>query len=408
VRAGGVGAAGNSVALTRAASPGALAFAMLMLGDVAPNDLEPASAFARCTLAWPFNARYANYAYFTGTASADTVAAGPSPTPITAVGGGHFATGVKREAYYGQVIAAERFVASGLDGGRLARPRSSPEVVLVPWDYSPSCERLPWGRSARWITPGARGLFYGTLRDTSQWISGRPTFDIVGTQFVPYPAAGIARLAGARPQPAGTLLLSADELLGLLAAMPAQGPTGVSSAEAELAVQDWVRDNPNLAAISPAREILGGVFRSYETHRVRRLDVPVAGLYRLVLNSPSGDSVVFYARTAEHPQMALWSEAGGQTAVEPPAVPRAVGYYFVANASRGSDLPLVRPTTPTSVRSQGYFVLVERPVFESADSTVWAGGIELERVAGQFSESERLHADLSVAQQEARTLRSAA
>lgn len=280
-----------------------------LAGVLASGSAEVGEPAARCSLVSPFSSRFAGSVYFTGTATGDTLAAGDSPTPLAETGGGHSApAGPRRNTYYGQVVRAKRFVATEPDRSRLAATRATDEVVLVPWDYNAMCAPVPWGRSAAWVTSGTHGLFYARLRDTSRWVGGRPTFDVTAPQFMPYPSASRGRVPRpSAPDSAGEL--TADELLDLLNVMPPQGPgITMSPAEAEAGLQGWIRDHPHLIEKTPARDIIGGVYRSLETSRIRALDVPIAGTYRFVLSTPSGDSTVFHVRTAARPLTPLWNE----------------------------------------------------------------------------------------------------
>lgn len=142
-------------------------------------------AARRCSFRWSFLPDAPTGLLFLGVPLPDTVFTGPGSVNTSAsVGPGHFGSGRPRPIY-GQKVAVERV-------SRWSLPQLDGDVhtvVLVPWDYGPSCDPLPWSRSARWLTSADSGVFSGRLRPRDQWVEGLPTLDLYVPKFHPYPAA---------------------------------------------------------------------------------------------------------------------------------------------------------------------------------------------------------------------------
>jgi len=340
-----------------------------------------------------------NLFVFVGTAGADTVRAGPGAVRYT-LGEGHFGRGVPREIY-GQVVTVDRVgdrTRALLQRLGAAHRR---EVVLVPWDYSPSCEPVPWSRSARWMTPGTRGLFWVMPRDTAHWVAGVPTFDVYGPQFAPYPSAPGFQSPRWRARAAAAgqdSILTPEELLALYDVLPEYPRRGDSAYAAARVVQRWAQEHPSMARRPPAADLIRTVLFSAESERVRGMRSPLAGTYRFALTLPSSDSLVLFARTEEHATSPLWSVAWRPPSRADTGVRRPVGHHLLAvGASNLESLPATRRSSGLPVR-EGYLVMADVPVTAGPDSTAWQGSVDLVRVAAAVTSDDRIRMELRAAE----------
>jgi hypothetical protein len=177
------------------------------------------------------------------TATADTLPAGPGDMryEVDARRSG----GAAPREVYGQVVRVER-LGSAAAG---ALPAGTDRVVLVPWDLAPDCKTLLWTASARWMEPGARGLFHAWLRDPAHWVAGLPTLDVHQPWTQPYPDDVILR------HRAGPLL-TAEEAFELLETLPTYEEHTADGERAWARLREWVRVHPELACRFPATDVL--------------------------------------------------------------------------------------------------------------------------------------------------------
>lgn len=216
----------------------------------------PEARPTRCeypTFLW---ARDVEAAYLLGTATPDTVLAGPgSVEPGT--GPGHLGSGVERPIH-GQVIRVERF--GGADSTALALAlggRNLEDVVIVPWDYAENCQPASWSRSARWVPVGEAGVYSVYLRSERDWVQGLPTFDAFVAEREPYPLGIAFRGLHRDPAvPAPQSWLTAAEYFELRRAWPDQGLIDQRPAAAAAALDRWEQAHPELAGKYPATELL--------------------------------------------------------------------------------------------------------------------------------------------------------
>lgn len=177
------------------------------------------------------------------TATADTLPAGPGGVRYEA--DPRRSGGAAPREVYGQVVLVERLGSTAA----AALPAGTDRVVLVPWDLSPDCKLLLWMASARWMEPGKRGLFHGSLRDRANWVNGVPTLDVHQPWMQPYPDDVILR------HQAGPLL-TAEEAFELLETLPTYEEHTADGERAWARLREWVREHPALACRYPATEVL--------------------------------------------------------------------------------------------------------------------------------------------------------
>ncbi len=235
-----------------------LVAAALTLGISSPTPLPESARCSPVPFPW---VRDATVTYLLGTATADTVRAGPGAVD-PGDDHGHRGRGDAREIH-GQRVRVERF--GGADSTTLAAAfpdAANREVVIVPWNYDPACRATHWSRSARWIPLEQPGMFIVRLRPPGHWADGIPTFDAFMADLKPYPHGvffdrghrGTGRL---RTEPS----LTAAEYFELYRALPDHALIRSDPAAAAARLDAWVRAHPDAATRYPAPEILGGVRR---------------------------------------------------------------------------------------------------------------------------------------------------
>ena len=248
-----------------------------------------AAPAAACSLIAPWGLRDASSLPFMATALADTLVAGAGAMQVT-VQEGHFGRGRPR-TIHGQLVRLDSLGARGR--GALG---GATHAVLVPWDYGADCSPVAWGRSARWIAPGAQGLFTGPLRPREHWVDGLPTFDIVGTQFQPYPQA---RSAFGRFVDPGTPLLPAVELLHLLDSLPSRFPlTDTLATHRVLAalLADTAR-----ARAYPVAQLIRDATYTLAEGRLRLMAAPIPGTFALEVAIGDAPWRPLFVRTMARP-----------------------------------------------------------------------------------------------------------
>ena len=263
-----------------------LAAALVAVPLLAP---PPAFACTKGSLGAPLGDRMV---FFTGTATADTLRAGPGSVRY-GMGGGHFAAGVEREIY-GQVVAVDALGGRAVEGWA----DGAEEVVVVPWDYDPSCRPLPWGRSARWVQPGTEGLYIAELRPPEQWVDDKPTVDLHNPGNLPYTAT--ERMRGMRSETPVDSMLRPAQLFELYRALPSAGEIETAGTAALRGVRDWIERNPELVRRPPVDLLVGSVVSIADRVDLSRRDHPVHGTWRFDIRLPDGSARTVYGRTDPH------------------------------------------------------------------------------------------------------------
>jgi hypothetical protein len=315
---------------------------------------------------------------FIGTVDADTVLAGAGAQRYTTEQG-HYGSGTRR-LIFGQTARVDRPERAAPQALREAIATNR-AVVLVPWDFSASCEPVPWTRSARWLAPGKRGVFVGTLRDRAHWVGARPTFDVTPEVAVypsPWPIPGARRPDGP--------VLSADEFLSLYEVLPDGESLEATPVSAVAPLLRWAQAFPKLAAKQPAAYVLAYLRDEVVEQQYMKRPSPLAGTYRVVFRTAAGDSSAFFARTELRPSSVISSDDPTPAVSGGERRPRIIGHYLLAVAARTlSELPTRRVG---SGQFEGYFALVDSSTERTAHGATFLGSIDLEReAAGLVSDS---------------------
>lgn len=329
---------------------------------------------ARCRLMQRYLPRSSDNVWFLGSALPDTVFAGPGRIQSTGAGPGHAGPG-GAGAFRGQLVRVTRLDPAFEQQLGPALRSSGGRMVLVGWDYDAACQRLPRVARADWMQAGRSGLFHGALRPRESWAGELPTLDVFAPEFVPYPEApGLSD--GLRRD--GRPMASPEQLFEYVTAVPA----GVWSAELDSRLQRWAKEHPQLAGLSPISEEIE-LMHSIELHRLASFHViksPIAGTWRIEV-ALARDTLRFFARTTETPLSAAYDsvkvfEFPDDAATRPP-----ISYDLYSRFTRDAGMldSLFAPGDSGAV--EGYFELVNRPLFQSGDSTVWRGSLPAPHIA---------------------------
>jgi hypothetical protein len=357
----------------------------LTVGSTAKLSARAPSALAESTMCslshLPRRSRSANVVAFIGRADGDTVLAGAGSIRY-ATEGGHYGPGRARPIY-GQIIRVDRVDRAAPAALRQAFERGHRSVVLVPWDYAADCERVPWNRSARWLPAGTVGMFNGALRDRAHWVDGRPTLDVTPEVAVYPPAPAMhSRLEHhGRGQ-----LLSAEELFALYELLPDDDRVHAAPDSAIAPVLRWAGANPDLARRPPARDMIRTLLLRTDELRYGRQPSPLVGTWRVVYRAGDGDSVAFFARTELHPTSTRRARGGQDPDTGIGVLRPVIGHALLVQAAPTiATLPVRRGASEPEFAMQGYFQMLDSPLVATADSTVFAGWIDLDDKAARLA-----------------------
>ena len=324
----------------------------------------PATGHACSRIGFHPTVRLVTTTHLIATATTDTVLAGAGPVRYI-VSPGH--SGPARDrVVFGQVVSVRRV------GGLAPRPAeiSFDRVVLVPWDYAADCTPTPWTRSAAWIDPGSEGLFTATLRDSSHWAAGIPTYDVFAPQFQPYPQR-IDRQRGSRRAPVAIVPL--EELFELMELFPDYRLLPDSADAATAPLFRWARTNPELTGRYPIADALVQARAMVRNQRIRAIDSPLIGTWQLSVSLSGAPARTFYIRTEGRPTSHWDSVSVVQPVEDPTFVPGVYGYYLLAAISQSID------SLPSSCRDRGrhgYISVLNAPAKRVADTLLWTGELE--------------------------------
>jgi hypothetical protein len=297
--------------------------------------------------------------HLVATAKADTLPAGPG-------------------SMHGQVVRLER--AGGPDAARI--PAGADRAVLVPWGCGEDFITRPWTESARWVEPGARGLFWAVLRPRDQWVGGLPTFDVAEPLEQPY-TWDPAEWAGEPDAP-----LNVDQAFEFVEALPRRDAFLADPEGAVRPLIAWARAHPGLAQREPAGGGVEGLVLRARGARLARFESPVAGTYRFTVSVNGGAPRTFFART--------WSTPRHERPQEPPAGrdyaamldQPMVGYVLDVDGAASADSLLREPGVETlpdgfvvTAEPDGAVSVLLPPESGPDGARVWRGGVALEVAA---------------------------
>lgn len=360
---------------SRSASTALLAATLLSLG-------APFSAHA-CSKTPVHIQRFSeNTVLFIGRATGDSVRTGPGDVKYSLLDG-HFGRAGDR-IIYGQTIDVESL--SSID--RKLLPAGVKRVVLVPWDYGADCSPTPWTSSARWITPGTRGIYNAVLRNKSHWLSGVPVFDVYSPEYVPY--TGSMR-RGQRSVLGDSTWLSVDELYETVEHLPDQSATKLYMAAASEPFLAWARLHRSTVERYPLKELLHTTVYRLRQEEANRLSSIFAGTFRFTVSITGHSDRQFFLRTS-HIGAQTWDPGrefpilatGDGTHYEP-----IVGIdVYTSLAPTLTALPVTCRTD--NVRKEAWVELMLNPETSSGGVRTWSGQIGWDVVSTALSKDPTL------------------
>jgi len=194
--------------------------------------------------------------YFIGRAGTDTILTGPGTVSFE-MRFGHWGRPSSR-SIYGRVVRVEQLGGNGRRAleAVFAR-RGIRDVVVVPWDYDPACQPVPWVGVAHWVETTQPGFYRVRLRAESLWVDGRPVLDAFRADMEPYPHGvffqrGYRGTDALRNGPA----LTPREYFELYAALPDWGLMTRDPTNAAILMHAWERSHLALGRSYPAAEVL--------------------------------------------------------------------------------------------------------------------------------------------------------
>jgi hypothetical protein len=312
--------------------------------------------------------------HFIGAVTPDTVFAGPGKVNYI-VAHGHFSPAGTR-SIYGQVVNVERLGASAaaLLGTDVTR------AVLVPWDYAADCTPTPWTSTSMWLDPGTRGLFMVTLRDSSHWVKGVPTFDVFTPEMVPYPQRAMMR--GRRVS--ADSMLSLEDAFALLDVLPEQRLLRDSAEKTTAPLLAWARANPQLAKRYPASDVLIRARYTVQQSLMRRIQSPLAGTYHFTITAANGQEKSFYARTRAVPTSPWTHRSQTAPPADPTSIPELDGYYLLASGALSADALPGTCDRDRNMEREGYIAVLHQAPVQTAVGRQWSGKVEFDLITRVF------------------------
>ena len=342
---------------------------LLVIALAVTRGPAPAGAAAFCSMD-PFASLAYDSTYFIGVATGDVLPGGaplrlkPLMAPDSVV----------ISPANGQVVNATRISKNAPLVMRDGLARSGNKVLMVPWSYGPDCTPHTW--NGPWVAAGTRGLFSGRLRPREKWVNDIPTFDVFASLSTPYPSAirSSFQLRGGTP-------LTADELMSFYESLPRLTTTRRArpdqlkkETEQFKAMVEWADRHPELAGRPPVATKLAIARRQLGLMPYLSRESPVAGTWRFTVFVPGYDSATIYGRTQLLPNSLLTTGDGTRHSTEV-AGAAPFGYYLLTVLTKNvPDLDIPRWPPPTR---QAHLPVSFEPELITADSTVWAGGIDI-------------------------------
>lgn len=321
---------------------------------------SPSAAHA-CTI-FPFPT-FRDRVHMIVTAEADTLMSGPGPVRHVP----H--PGETDRHIYGQVARVER--VGGVGAAML--PAAMERVVLVPWEVDNLCRTTRWALSARWVQPGIRALFTAIPRPREHWAGGLPTFDLYSAFHAPPDSGDQA------------LVLSVDQLFGLLERLPLGPELAADPEGAYRPVLEWLRADPGRARLSPASQIAWITVLRVRDARLGRVRPPLAGTYRFTASVNGGEPLTFHARTSAVPESEWrpYQESDSLPGVDDPLQ----GYYLWLTAAGPAGS--LEPCMGGRCR-RGLVLVLANPEPGPDGARVWRGDVDLSLLSSALPDNRAL------------------
>jgi hypothetical protein len=237
---------------------------------------------------WPTSA------FFTATATADSVVAFPTEALADRLAD---ALGRQRQSGHAGGLDADpaiRGLFVAVDRVEVRDPalvEGHDRWILIPWDYDAACRALPWPRGVDFLPDGHRGFMSGVLRARTEWVDGFPTVDVHNTRAQGYPGDAVT-LPG---DP------DADQLFDFHRAMPWLDEVEAEGYPALEPTIDWLSAHPAIADSDLLSWALTGLISASNSAEARRYASPILGTWRIDWTLPGGDTVGYWIRTEAAP-----------------------------------------------------------------------------------------------------------
>lgn len=255
----------------------------LVAAAAAPG-ISIATGEARCSYFATFPSATGRNAYLLATATAESVFAAARDS---------YAFG--RRTVRAQVMAIDDVAGFRAEEVRRGLRGSGGTAVFVRYRIDPGCG--PYAPSdGAFDSLGVGGLYVGEPRPETEWIGGRPTFDIVRAPHFPLPQrfagpSGHAVFTSGDPAPT----MSATDLFAMYRGLWAESVTAGDTSVGRR-IRRWSRDNPRAATMRPAEEVASGMLNAVVDAMITANPIPLVGSFAIHVVVPSVDSMTLYGQ----------------------------------------------------------------------------------------------------------------
>lgn len=292
---------------------------------------------------------------------------------------------------YGQVARLRR--VGGAAGDRVeAALRDDRHVVLVPWGFDDDCQPMRWTGSWSWSPPGSDGFFRGELRRSEDWLGGSPTFDVYFAVWEGFPNS-----PWEHPLGAGQRRLDAYDLFDLYERLPTPDEVAERPYGSVSDLVAWRRESGVAADDYPAWAILAAAFARAENERIRTVELPYAGTYRMRVFRDGEAVATFYLRTGatgDSPWKLPATATDHAPSAPMPAESFAASVYLASSLKAWTTPDTDADTVPdrgrSCHRSGGLHVRTEERADVQGARRIWSAEIPVTLIAACLGEDEIL------------------
>lgn len=260
-------------------------------------------------------------------------------------------------------------------------------VVLVPWGFDDDCRPIRWTGSWSWSPPDSTGFFRGELRRSDDWVGDHPTFDIYFAVWEGFPNS-----PWEHPLAAGQRRLGVDDLFDLYLRLPTPDEVAERPYGSVSDLVAWRREAGDIADDYPARTILGAAFERAEGERIRTVELPYAGTYRMRVLRDGDTVATFYLRTADTGD-SPWEMPETTPEHAPSAPMRAESFAAAVRLAPSLEALTMEPRTDRDggcMRSGGLHVGSEERADVEGARRIWTAEIPVFLIAACLGEDDVL------------------
>jgi hypothetical protein len=335
------------------------------------------TAASRCSYVARFPPAIGRHSFLMAVASSRTVSAvaevsAPRPS---------------RSTVPAQIMTVRRVAGLRADEIRDGLRTSGDSAVFIRYLIDPGCGPFAPADGA-FDSFGTGGLYIGVPRTRSEWIGGRPTFDVFKAEHLPLPERLDRPKYGAHLVLGGPdtgRLMSSDELFDLYASVWSESVVpGDTSTWTR--VRDWLARNPTTARKRPASEVANRAMSMVAEAPTWGRPVALGGTYRVAIAIPGIDSLVIDGRTATAPRVATTDVQRDSTTG---IITRSIGTSFVINLVLAPSAAAFDQYTGRGGCASVPITVTRMPIVLDSDSS-WTGEIALPNVRDCLSETSAL------------------